>query len=330
MTPKLVVVIDTEEDWLEEHTSPAPVTNVAALGEFQARLFDTRGVRPLYVVNYPVANDGASMAMFREMVGSGGCEVGTHVHNWNSPPFTEADVRLRTYHTDIDRDVEKQKIADVTRLVGDGVGVAPVSFKGGRWGADGRTIQSLHELGYRVDTSVHPLTDFTDSGGGPNYFDAPLQPYFPSHDDLLRSDPDADARTAVLELPVSVGFTTASFERQRRWLGAILKRPWLRRLRLVGLAHRLRLLRRVKLSPETSTFSDMKRLVDASVAEGHALLHLTFHSCMLSVGTSPYSMTERERDVRIAHLGDILDYIVTDCGVEATTPAEFRDAWGGR
>ena len=71
-----------------------------------------------------VANDDTAAGILRELAQAGVCEVGAHVHNWTSPPFTDDDVRRRTYHTDIDRDLEKQKIADVTHLIEEDVRLA--------------------------------------------------------------------------------------------------------------------------------------------------------------------------------------------------------------
>lgn len=325
--PRLIVVIDTEEDWLAEHLPKAPITNVASVADFQATIADPLGIRPLYLANYPVASDPHSQAMFRELIASGVCELGSHVHNWNSPPFTDEDVRVRSYHTDIDPELEKQKIADVTHLINDHIGVQPVCFRGGRWGVNGRTIRSLQELGYRVDTSVHPVTDFTDSDGGPDYFGAPLTPYFPSTDDHLTPDPNADPANAILELPVTIGFSRPPFEARRRRLQSLYNSALARRCRLVGLSDLLGFTRRIKLSPETATFADMKTLASACISEGHDLLHLTFHSCMLAVGTSPYSMTARERDERIAHLRDFLSYAINDIGAVPVTPSEYRDGF---
>jgi len=327
MDPRLVVVIDTEEDWFEDTSRPVSVANIAALPDFQARFLDPLGVRPVYLVNHPVASDRSCAAIFRELAAAGVCEIGVHVHNWTSPPFSERDVRERTYHTSIDRGLEKRKIADVVELIRERIGVQPLSFKGGRWGADGRTVRSLQELGLRIDTSVCPLTDYTHEGGGPDFYEAPYLPYFPSHEDILVPQRPGDPRQAVLELPVTIGFTSGDNERNRRRLARLRASPTLSRLRLIGVLHRLGLLRRVKLSQETADGRTLRQLADATLARGYPLLHMTFHSCILSVGTSPYSLTERDRDERNAWMAEALAHIVRDRGVQPATAAEFREQW---
>lgn len=326
MDPRLVVVIDTEEDWFDDHARPVSVDNIRALPGVHQRIFDPLGVRPVYLVNYPVAHDPEASGILRELAASGVCEIGAHVHNWTSPPFTDEDVRLRTYHTAIDRDLERRKIADVKALIEQNIGVTPTAFKGGRWGVDARTFRSLAELGFQVDTSVCPLTDYGGEGGGPNFFDAPFRPYFPAEDDVLKARTPADPANTLMELPVSIGFTSGDFEHRRRLLAGLLASPLARRLRSIGILHRLGVLRRVKFSQETATFAEMKQLIDAYLARAIPQLHMTFHSNVLAAGCSPYSSTRRDLDERNEHLRNALTY-ARERGAAPATVAEFRTAW---
>jgi hypothetical protein len=325
--PRLLVVIDTEEDWFDDTARPVSVDNIDALPGFHTRWFEPLGVRPVYLVNYPVATGERSSAILRELAASGTCEIGVHVHNWTSPPFSAEDVRRRTYHTDIPREVEKQKIADVAAQIAERIGVVPRAFKGGRWGCDGRTVRSLEELGLDVDTSVCPLTDYRGEGGGPNFFDAPWLPYFPSHEDILAPREPADARSALLEIPVTIGFTSGDNQGRRELFRRLRDNALTSRMHLIGVLHRLGVLRRVKLSQESADGAQMRQLADATLARGYPLLHMTFHSNITAVGTSPYSMTERERDQRSAWMGELLAYAVRDKGVRPATASEFRAEW---
>jgi len=329
MAPRLVVVIDTEEDWFDEWDRPTTVENVAALPKIQERLFDPLGVKPTYMVTHPVATDPECAPIFREFVERDVCEVGTHVHNWTSPPFTEHDRRHKTYHCSIDPALEKSKIADLTEILDRAVGVRPTSFKGGRWGASGQTIRAIHELGYNVDTSVCPLTDFRTEQDGPNFTDAPLDCYFPSQSNIMDADVSADSATSVLEIPVSVGFANANFESQRKLWKRVNENRLLKNMRGVGILNSLGLMQRIKLSPEQSSVAEMKQLVDALLERDHSVINLTFHSCILALGCSPYSMTQSELDQGLERIEGILDYIVNEKGVRALTcrelRAEFRD-----
>ncbi len=131
----------------------------------------------------------------------------------------------------------------------------------------------------------------------------------------------------MLEIPVTVGFARADFEGQREMYKTIVANPLLRKVRAVGILHRLGFLRRIKLSPEQSTLAEMKQLVDAALARGQAVLNLTYHSCILKLGTSPYSNTQAELQEQIERIEGILDHIVRVRGVAPATCAEVRDAF---
>src|SRR5262245_24988092 len=87
MPPRLLFTIDVEEDmpgW--EITDPISVSNVAALPRL-AELCRALGVQPTYLVTYPVAATPESAAILRLLHARGDCEIGTHLHPWNTPPY---------------------------------------------------------------------------------------------------------------------------------------------------------------------------------------------------------------------------------------------------
>src|SRR6476619_5757885 len=94
----LLVGIDTEGDnqWDAAARADQRFENIYALPRLHA-LFATHGVRPTYVITYPVAKDGRSADVLRELLGRGDCEIGAHHHAWETPPCTEEDVRRHPY-----------------------------------------------------------------------------------------------------------------------------------------------------------------------------------------------------------------------------------------
>ncbi|MFT5285671.1 MAG: peptidoglycan/xylan/chitin deacetylase (PgdA/CDA1 family) [Planctomycetota bacterium] len=324
MAPRLVVVIDTEEDWFDEWDRPTTIDNVFALPEIQKQYFDPVQVKPTYTITYPVATNAECVSIFKRFAEEDVAEIGTHVHNWTSPPFTEHDRIERTYHSSIDPVLERQKIAELTGIIEKEVGSRPTTFKGGRWGASGNTIKSLFDLGYTVDTSVCPITDFRPFQGGPDYTDAPFDCYFPSHGNIMDPDVNADRTSSVLEVPVSVGFANSNFESQLRTWKKANRNVALKSLKAVGILNRLGVVCRIKLTPEQSNLAEMKQLVDALLRREHQVINLTFHSCILSLGHSPYSMTQVDLDERLARIAGILDYIVNEKGIAPATCRELR------
>jgi hypothetical protein len=306
METKLLVTIDTEEDWQGPGEAPAPTTNnIYQIPRLQEAVFDKFGVRPVYLVSYVVAIDPRSIAVLKGIQSGGRCEIGAHLHHWNVPPYVENDVLKKSPQCSLPYAVERKKIEDLTNILQKNFEIRPVTFRAGRWAADGETIKILAGVGYKGGGRVTPLMDYTDEGGM-DYYTMPFEPYFPSYRNILvKSEGD---NSDLLEIPVTYGFSRKDFERLRIPYRILQNTP--KSLHLVGLFYRLNILKRIKLSPENAHFSDMKRLVDICLERKHRVLHLTFHSSMCSLGNSPFSMVQKEMDTRMNDLRNILDYIV--------------------
>jgi hypothetical protein len=96
--PALLVAIDTEGDnqWSAEarrHQTFRNTRELERLHDFFAR----HGVRPTYVVTYPVVRDPESAAVLRRLLARGDCEIGAHHHAWETPPFEPEDVDRHPY-----------------------------------------------------------------------------------------------------------------------------------------------------------------------------------------------------------------------------------------
>ena len=86
----LLVGIDTEGDnqWSAEARMNQRFENIYALPRLHA-LFARHGVRPTYVITYPVAKDPQSAGVLRALRDGGDCEIGGHHHAWETPPCTD-------------------------------------------------------------------------------------------------------------------------------------------------------------------------------------------------------------------------------------------------
>jgi hypothetical protein len=94
----LLVGIDTEGDnqWDAAAREHQTFENIYALGALHDR-FERHGVRPTYLVTYPVVCDPRSADALTRLVASGTCEIGTHHHAWETPPCTPEDVQRHLY-----------------------------------------------------------------------------------------------------------------------------------------------------------------------------------------------------------------------------------------
>jgi peptidoglycan/xylan/chitin deacetylase (PgdA/CDA1 family) len=317
--PALLVAIDTEGDnqWSADARRHQTFRNTRELDRLHD-FFARHGVRPTYVVTYPVATDPASADTLRRLIARGDCEVGAHHHAWETPPFTPADVDRHPYAMWLPDAQFEAQLASLTAAITTATGTPPVSYRSGRFGFSARHVASLESQGYRIDSSVTPLF-YEAHKGGPDFVDAPLAPYYLAYDSATRP-----GSSAVLELPVSAALN----RRVPRWLAhAYGRAPWpyqtKRALRLARIAT-VRWLR-----PSYTTAADMMTLARQLAARQIPILNLLFHSSEAIVGGSPYNRTEAELDAFLDRLGQLLRYATNELGAEPMTFAEYADRFAG-
>ncbi|MDE2334925.1 MAG: glycosyltransferase [Rhodospirillales bacterium] len=307
----LVVVIDTEEefDWSAPF-DPARTTvaNIAEQGRAQA-VFDAHGVVPTYVVDYPVATTPAAVATLGAFQAAGRCEIGAHLHPWVTPP--DDGVRpiepWRSYPGNLPEAQEAAKLAALTEAIKNSFGISPVVYKAGRYGIGPATLPLLAGLGYRVDVSVVPHTDFS-ADGGPDFRGLPAEPLM--------------LAPGVVELPLSVHFVglMAGFGST---LQSIPARGVASRLHLAGVASRLGLLERLRLSPEGYVLADLERQTQAAFAAGTRVFMLTYHSSALLPGATAYVGDTAGRDRFVATIDAYLRFFLGTLGGRTSTAAQL-------
>ncbi len=316
--PIVVVTVDTEEDlWGAYGVRNPTVRNVARLPAFQ-ELCDRYGARPTYFVNFPVVDDPEGGDVLGGLAAGGRCEIGTHIHAWNTPPFDERDGPGWSMLSALPEDVARTKVTSVHTRIADRFGEAPVSFRSGRWGFGPSVARILAELGYRVDSSVTPFVDWRPEGG-PDYREAPAAPYRFEPDEPLVPAPEG----ALLELPATIGALrgdTAARAAVRRAIGKRVPR-W---AGLVGALDRAGLLSVRWLSPELASGSEMRRLATNLVARGSRVLNLTLHSPSLVPGLTPFVQDQGGLERFLARLEEVLA-LMSDAGWRFATVREAAE-----
>jgi hypothetical protein len=316
--PVLVVVVDTEEefDWSAPF-DPARTTvaNIAEQGRAQA-VFDAHGVVPTYVVDYPVATTPASVATLGAFAAAGRCEIGAHLHPWVNPP--DDGVRpvpvAMSYPSNLPPALQAAKLTALTEAIARGFGARPVVYKAGRYGIGPGTPALLTSLGYRVDVSVVPHTDFS-ADGGPDFRGLPEKPTV--------------LATGVVEMPLSVHFVGAMARFGSRLYPALTGRT-AGRLRLAGIAARLGLLERLRLSPEGHRLEDLLRQTRAALAAGTRVFMLTYHSSALLPGATSYVRSAAERDAFVATIDAYLRFFLGAAGGRSSTAARLAQELGAQ
>lgn len=315
---KLVVTIDVEEDnWGSCSLTDNTIENIKKIPSLQA-LFDEFHVKPTYLLTYPVARDEKAMSLFKEILRTGRCEIGTHCHPWNTPPFVEKISRRNSMLCNLPVDLQYRKIQSLHETITANFGEVPVSFRAGRWGFSREVARNLIRLGYKIDTSVTPYVDWTDYYGA-NCANMSPMPFRISGDHIG----DQSASVDLLEVPATIGFLQTNFPVSNYVFTMLSRRPF-RHLRFIGILDRLRLLNKVWLSPEVSDSKSMIGLVRSMLANRASIINMTIHSPCLQAGLTPYTRDEEGVRRLMTRIEELLIF-VRKCGVESIRLSEAQN-----
>lgn len=309
--PLLCVVIDTEEDfdWAKPLSRDnRSVASIAAQGAAQD-LFARFGLVPTYVVDHPVATDPAAVAVLRGFLEDGRCEIGAHLHPWVNPPDEETVTPRNSFPGNLPPDLERRKLMTLTDLITESFGRRPIVYKAGRFGIGPATGALLAELGYRIDASLVPYTSFVDMEG-PDFSQEGHAPFWFGPGGRL------------LELPLSAGFA-GCLRAHGRWLFPPLSGRLGMACHAPGIAARLGLLERIRLTPEGVDRAAHRRLTESLLAQGCRIFTLTYHSPSLAPGNTPYVRTAEDLADFLGAIEAYLGYFLEELGGEATTPTRL-------
>lgn len=314
MKPKLLVFIDTEEefDWDRPlRSTPHTVGSAKAQARAQA-IFARFGVKPTYLVDYPIAASPAGYGPLADWARDGSAQIGAHLHPWVNPPFEEKDSRTFSYPGNLPEALEEAKLAALTRAIEAAFGLRPTIYKAGRYGVGPATPRVLERLGYRIDASVVPEKSFADDSG-PDFTRCLGSPYWFGRNGSL------------LELPLTSGYfgllrglARLVYPRLTSRLGLGMKLP--------GVASRFGLLTRSVATPEGERVEEAKALTRALHAAGQRIFCVTYHSPSLEPGHTPYVRNEADLARFLAWLEGYCEFFMSELGGRPATPYEIYDA----
>tara|TARA_R110002049_G_scaffold285698_2_gene466856 strand:+ start:79685 stop:80686 length:1002 start_codon:yes stop_codon:yes gene_type:complete len=322
LPPRFVVTIDTEEEglWSGNYAAQGEVTNIRGVPRFQD-LCDRFQIRPTYLVDTPVLQSDEATDILRPIQDTGRAEIGAHLHPWNTPPLSEERTPRNSYLCNLPVQLQRAKLQTLTEQIESRYGRRPTSFRAGRYGLDAEGAKILADLGYLVDSSVLPYANYQPESG-PDFRHAPLTPYHVGTVDLLQPMlPHEEMPHALLEVPVTAGFTHRWFEVASRLHRAAHVQP-LRGMRAVGVLDRLGIATKVKLSPEQASAGQMKKLIHACLDRTHPVLVLMFHSSSLVPGFSPYVKSEDELNQFLDRLEEVFRFCTQHHFMRASTLSE--------
>ena len=203
------------------------------------------------------------------------CELATHLHGeyvepsakYKGPDFSGCDPG--EMQCDYPEEIEFRKLETLTHLFVDKMGTSAKSFRAGRFGARGWTLECLRRLDYTHDSSVSPFRNWY---GKADFSQAKLlAPYLASSENLL-----SRGESGITEVPITI-------TPQRVWL-----RP------TPGFS-------------DLSTMEEVIRWYEGNVSP--LTLCCMFHNVELVPGKSPSSETAADCEMMFERLEGLFGYI---------------------
>jgi hypothetical protein len=293
-SPVCCLVVDAEEDF--DWATPVQSTDHSV--ECMRRISDLLevvggyGIRPTYVLTYPVLQDSRVVSLLRRHFALGYCDLGIQLHPWVTPPYEEHAGYLVSYLSNLSPQTEAHKLQFLMAAFRDCFGFDPTIFRAGRYGLSPATTHLLEQHGFHIDTSIAPRTDFHREGG-PDYIDYDCDPFW------------FGETRRLLEVPLCRSVVG--------WAGTLAPRLYRAATSAAAGARfapaalgRLRVAERITLSPEGNDVAAMKRLLHYRRQAGQTVFTLSFHSSSLAPGRNPYVATRAD----LHHFYDRLSAVI--------------------
>ena len=310
--PRLLVVVDTEEefDWGAPFDRNATTVEAMSHQGSAQRVCADFGVRPTYVVDYPVASQEAGYRPIGDWVADGSATLGAHLHPWVSPPFEEEVTDHNSFPGNLPRRLEAEKLARLAERIERSFGLRPTVYKAGRYGFGTRTAAILEEQGFEVDLSANPPFDYRDEGG-PDYSAFDSDPYWFGDRRRLLGVPGTGAYVGWLG-----GASHAVYRR-----AADARLAW---SRLPGILARAGAVDRLRLSPEGYEPAELEKVTRHLMDRGTRVFTFSYHSPSLLPGCTPYVRSASDLDRFLDRFRRYFDFFFGELDGVATTPLALK------
>jgi hypothetical protein len=310
--PRFVLTVDTEEefDWTAPFARDGYGTeHLKSVPRFQA-LCANHGVKPCYLVDYPITQDRFAVDLLGNYVHGNQAELGVQLHPWVSPPFDEPLSTYNSYACNLPETLERAKLSRLHSAIVEGFGVYPDAYRAGRYGAGKNTPAILADLGISIDSSVRSKFNYAPQEG-PDYSRHPLNPYWIE-------------KGRLLELPL-----TSVFGGVMRSVGDVVFGQWFASQPARSMLARSGMIERIALTPEGISLTKALDATDIAIDCGVKIINLSFHSPSLAVGHTPYVRDESQLAELYAWFEGVFAHLCA-MGVKPTTMAEIKAASGIR
>lgn len=289
----LYLTVDVEEsfNWHKSSFEHGSISDVEDIKLFHHQCVEM-GVSPIYLITYRILEDSGFTQFFKLKQQLGECELGIHLHSWNTPPVSAEEP---TFQCALPVSLERQKLINLADKFKSVFGYRPTIHRAGRYGIDFESYRALAELGIQVDLSPSSGFDFSEKGG-------------PSFTHLTNNVFGLDDYPHLMCLPVP----SISFLRGPDWLHrytSVLKK-YLRS-------------QPVRLTPEGNSVDRMKRITQSLIKQGTKDIVITIHSTSFSQGANPYTQDENSNVVMINNTFEFIDWCLKSEVIKCATTQEI-------
>jgi len=321
-TVYLLITVDTEEDNWGYVRDEISVHNIEYLYLCQ-EIFDRFSIRPIYLCTWSVLSDKHATRVLKEIYKDCKCYIGAHLHPWNTPPLKEELCAYNSHAKNLSYDLIERKVMNLTDLIETQFQISPIIFRTGRWALGENVLMVLEKLGYKIDTSVSPFTNWEQYGKGQNFRSFPYLPYYLDSNRPIYKP--LRAPSSILEIPVSIGFNRQPYS---FWSNIffLCEYPLLKLIKLRGILAKTGILRKIWLSPEQADARQMLSLTRVLLKSGINLLNLTFHSTSLKPGLSPFVKNEKDHRRFLGSLEEYLEGLNDMAEIKCLSPADLLRA----
>ena len=306
-----VLSVDTEEEW--DWDGPFPnrvisVDNVRHLPAFQDHA-NQLGLSTTYFLDYAVMENAHSREVLRDLYHNhSNIEYGAHLHPWVTPPKVPVSSEADSHIVNLPIETVAEQLAFLTSAVKELTGRQPTAFRSGRWGISDPILEALVEQGYQVDSSIYPFYEN-------EWFSCAR------YDSWPMALPQQTMGGPLIELPVTAGFNHQSFANAQRLHEVLEQSPW-DNFRLIGILWALRLHRKIYLSPELSTASDMIALCKQMLRQEYPVIHMYLHSSSLLPGSTKYVRSDQDKARLLRRIDKVVTYLRSHCHIHPMTITE--------
>jgi len=270
------LTVDTEGDNIWDRPSQITSRNTESLYRFQ-ELCEKYNIKPIYLTNYEAAINERYQKFIKKHMEN--LEIALHLHAWNSPPLfelTDNDYKYQPYLHEYPDDIIIDKLNYMINLLENIFQTKIVSHRGGRYSINEIILETLYKNGIKIDCSIVPGIDWTNSKGDP---DKDGGPNFKNSIANIHILPQG-----LIEIPVST-------YRVNKYFSSINDKNLLKRLISKFFQYRTSVLR-----SKLDNIKELKKIVYWNIQHNASHLEYIIHSSELVMNESSLitSMAEEE------------------------------------